>query len=620
MAALMPQGKQQYFTAGGIPLVGGKVYTYAAGTTTPLATYTTSAASTPNANPVILDSRGEASIFFSAANYKIVVKDSLDSTIWTQDNLPGDAAASVLASLAASTGSSLVGHIASGTGAVATTVQAQLRKTIFSSNFPTLQEAITSLSAWDTLHITGTNTISASLTITNKSHIRLTGPGSITLSGAASGAYIFQLVGTVDDLEIDHLTLVGDGNAGYGQTAIGNASGQTISNVRFHNNNISNINVGISLNANLGGSYTKAVVRDNRLLNIMGTVSGSGYGIQMAQATQVLVTGNTVDNASRHSIYCGRADVGNIIISDNLILNHRSTVSDSGYRCAVSVARSTNVSVLNNKLYNTYDGGIEISHETSGTVNCSNILVSGNTFTNRRTVNADIRIGEEIAQGATYKTSNIKITNNTFQEDVTLSGNGRNVIILNGTDIEVTGNKLNRTGVTATLSAFVEVGDSRYTSSVLHLNNVIVENNNVKSDASVGGSYLAYISTQCCTGTSSISVRYNNRENFASDLYFEATPTNPNSKYKFKFDYAYTAGAALGANLCRSIAAPTSNGIKPTSQFVVRPEYYVGPNEIMYSSFAQDNAYNTGRIFCANVSAAPIVVPTQSFICYVEDI
>ncbi|MCH9839309.1 hypothetical protein K0U83_26845, partial [bacterium] len=127
MAALMPQGKQQYFTAGGIPLVGGKVYTYAAGTTTPLATYTTAAAGTPNANPVILDSRGEASIFFSAANYKIVVKDSLDSTIWTQDNLAGDAAASVLANLALSTGSSLIGHIASGTGAVATTVQAKLR-------------------------------------------------------------------------------------------------------------------------------------------------------------------------------------------------------------------------------------------------------------------------------------------------------------------------------------------------------------------------------------------------------------------------------------------------------------------------------------------------------------
>lgn len=143
MAALMPQGKQQYFTAGGIPLVGGKVYTYAAGTTTPLATYTTAAASTPNTNPVILDSRGEASIFFSAVNYKIVVKDSLDSTIWTQDNLPGDQAATIVANLAASTGSSLVGHIASGAGAVATTVQRKLRESVSVKDFGAVGDGVT---------------------------------------------------------------------------------------------------------------------------------------------------------------------------------------------------------------------------------------------------------------------------------------------------------------------------------------------------------------------------------------------------------------------------------------------------------------------------------------------
>ena len=73
MASLMPQGKQQYFTANGIPLVGGKVYTYSAGTTTPLATYTDAGGSTPNANPVVLDSRGEGSIWCNPLlNYKIV--------------------------------------------------------------------------------------------------------------------------------------------------------------------------------------------------------------------------------------------------------------------------------------------------------------------------------------------------------------------------------------------------------------------------------------------------------------------------------------------------------------------------------------------------------------------
>ncbi len=87
MAVLLPNGKQYYTDSStGLPLVGGKVYTYAAGTTTPKATYTTAAASTQNTNPVILDARGEATIFWSGA-YKIVIKDSLDNTIWTADNV-----------------------------------------------------------------------------------------------------------------------------------------------------------------------------------------------------------------------------------------------------------------------------------------------------------------------------------------------------------------------------------------------------------------------------------------------------------------------------------------------------------------------------------------------------
>jgi len=89
MALLMPQGKHQYFTTAGEPLVGGKVYTYAAGTSTLLTTYSaqSGAPGTENTNPVVLDARGEATIFFGAAGYKVVLRDALDNIIWTQDNL-----------------------------------------------------------------------------------------------------------------------------------------------------------------------------------------------------------------------------------------------------------------------------------------------------------------------------------------------------------------------------------------------------------------------------------------------------------------------------------------------------------------------------------------------------
>jgi hypothetical protein len=51
------------FDANGVPLVGGKLCSYAAGTTTPKFTYTDATGITPNTNPVILDSTGQAKVF-----------------------------------------------------------------------------------------------------------------------------------------------------------------------------------------------------------------------------------------------------------------------------------------------------------------------------------------------------------------------------------------------------------------------------------------------------------------------------------------------------------------------------------------------------------------------------
>ena len=102
MAALSPLPKLQFFDSNGNPLVGGKLYTYAAGTSTPLATYTDSGAGTPNAYPVILDSRGEASVWLGTFLYKFILKSAVDATIWTVDNI-GQSSASLPTSVTAST-------------------------------------------------------------------------------------------------------------------------------------------------------------------------------------------------------------------------------------------------------------------------------------------------------------------------------------------------------------------------------------------------------------------------------------------------------------------------------------------------------------------------------------
>jgi len=88
MASLTPTPKQQFFDANGNPLVAGKVYTYAGGTTTPIATYPDQAGGTANANPIILDSRGMANIWLQpTVAYKFVIKDENDVTQYTTDNI-----------------------------------------------------------------------------------------------------------------------------------------------------------------------------------------------------------------------------------------------------------------------------------------------------------------------------------------------------------------------------------------------------------------------------------------------------------------------------------------------------------------------------------------------------
>jgi len=83
----------QFFTNTGAVLTGGKLYTYAAGTTNPLVSYTTSAGNVARTNPVVLDAAGRVSsggeIWITSVPYKFVLTDSTDVLIATYDNIFG---------------------------------------------------------------------------------------------------------------------------------------------------------------------------------------------------------------------------------------------------------------------------------------------------------------------------------------------------------------------------------------------------------------------------------------------------------------------------------------------------------------------------------------------------
>ena len=82
----------QFFTSTGLPLNGGYLYTYQAGSSTPLTTYTDVNGTISNANPITLgtDGRPQTEIWLTQGlSYKFVLTDSANNQIQTYDNLYG---------------------------------------------------------------------------------------------------------------------------------------------------------------------------------------------------------------------------------------------------------------------------------------------------------------------------------------------------------------------------------------------------------------------------------------------------------------------------------------------------------------------------------------------------
>lgn len=90
----MPYVKIQFLDDDGDPAAGYQLFTYDAGTSNKANTYTDVALTTPNANPVVLDSAGRATIFLQAQSYKFILATPTAADppaggdqVWTADDI-----------------------------------------------------------------------------------------------------------------------------------------------------------------------------------------------------------------------------------------------------------------------------------------------------------------------------------------------------------------------------------------------------------------------------------------------------------------------------------------------------------------------------------------------------
>lgn len=370
MAALMPEGKQSFSNSAGVPLVGGKLFTYDAGTNTPRATYQDAAGLVPNTNPIILDARGEATVFWSGS-YKVVLKDASDVTIWTVDNVTSSDTASnnIQTNLAASSGSSLVGFLQSGANAVATTAQAKMRESISVLDF---KNAAAIAGDW-------TTAINAAIIAAAGKRLYFPG-GTYPVTGVTVSGIELQMCG--DGYTRSQITLI-NGSTGIPLTII-NAPHFVAEDMSFDGNKancplassavrMNGTNTGAEFNRcffvnaktdglGQGGTADYPIIRD-----CIFEANGND-GLSLSTATNALVSGNRAVLNGRFGLL-----VTGILsrVSGNICVSNGQTVAGGAGIGVVGADYATigGNQCINNGLAGTrYAHGIQLNNSKYGTI------------------------------------------------------------------------------------------------------------------------------------------------------------------------------------------------------------------------------------------------------------
>lgn len=235
----------------GSPCAGCSVYSYAAGTSTPQATYTDSTGTSQNTNPIILDAAGGANIWLSSASYKFILKSTLGTTIWTVDNVQGYISACSLSGctftgpISGTTASfpggftGPIGQTSPAAGTFTTLTGQTINNIPYPTTFAALQADVTACGSSlcaiginNSIPVTSNYTIPSNVTLIIASGSQLQ-PGTgitLTMSGTikAANVQIFGGSGSIAGLTYDTPEWFGGTNVNIAYNAL-SATGGTIS-------------------------------------------------------------------------------------------------------------------------------------------------------------------------------------------------------------------------------------------------------------------------------------------------------------------------------------------------------------------------------------------------------
>lgn len=275
----------QFFDDNGNPMSGGKIYSYEAGTTTPLPTYTSYTGATPNANPIVLDAAGRTPQQIWTTDgvfYKFVINSSADVLIRTWDHIGNGFANSLANNTDPTLGDALVGFRQSDTlgnlaNAVGKTVHDKLQDIISVKDFGATGDGVTddttaiqaALDAFKPTAVAstgfpnksrviyipmGTYLISSPLLVYSGTILIGDGPASLLKASGGLATQIISLTATVNNqnrwVEIGNL-----GFEGTGAVRAIKATSSILEDLFLHD---CTYNIGYCIDCNTAGTYTQS--------------------------------------------------------------------------------------------------------------------------------------------------------------------------------------------------------------------------------------------------------------------------------------------------------------------------------------------------------------------------
>lgn len=443
----------QGFTVGGLPLNAGLIYTYIASGTTPQATYTTSAGSVQNANPIQLgaDGRPPSEIWLiNGQTYRFDVTDSLGNLIKTYDNIP---AINDPTALAASGGSALVGFLQSGSGAVARTVQSKDRDIFSVKDFGALGDGITSDTSAINTAITALSGLGGGTLYFPRGTYLMSGninlAANVSLLGESRYLSVIKAQATYSTSGGDHRLVKGTNITDISIRELGfdgNKANQTSPTIRDGDllyiatgtNSLISINSCFFENCPSGAAVTISGATDvefvdNVIINsgvigaavtcdalfftgTRGLIHGNilkemtDTGIAFDNSTDLVISANLISaagNISQDGIaWASTGNTANILISNNICKG----AAGNEIHGFPSAGTHLKIRIINNILIDSLDSPIKIA--PTGTAIFSQIVVKNNEINNS---NVSVNVpGAVFSIANTASITQIDISENTF--------------------------------------------------------------------------------------------------------------------------------------------------------------------------------------------------------------